>query len=819
MYLAEFEAIWNAQKTFHKSLMTNALRVSIKKAIFDQRPLKIQKHLVGGCTFEPCDENGIKITVWDKENKKERVPIRKRAARATLPAQRFRILQDVNNLTVKDPATRDYRELLPEERKIILSILETTKKPGWNTIRKKLKLNNNETFNLEEGKKSTLLGDTTSCTLKTILGKKWQAMNNEDRDQLVTDMLTIDSHEGLMKRFAGHWGFDEEAAEKLTDTVLEKGYLNLSRKAILNIIPHLEDGLKYDEACKAAGYHHSKAQKNAYPTKLGEVPNLRNPVVQKALNETRKLVNAITKEYGHPDKIRIEMARDMKLSDKKRKEVQANQKKLETANSQAAEILRTDFNIEPSRTDIQRYNLWLECNMTCPYTGTPISKEMLFSGEVDIEHILPYSRSWDDSYMNKTLCMANENRRVKHSRTPYEAYHANEEKYDSITQRVKKYAYKKLRRFEQKEIETDKFLTRQLNDTRYICKEVKRFLEGTGSTVEVTKGMATAVIRYTWGLNKVLGDDLLNAKERIDHRHHAIDAIVIALTGRRLFQRLSAISASSDGLAPGRRGFHLPKPWDGFFNDVCDNIENVIVSHAQSHTIQGALHEDTAYGYSEAQGCFVVRKAVENLTKPMIAKIRDDKVRELIQARIAEFDEDIKKALGDPQKPVIHSDGKTPIRSVRITTHFEKDTLHAIKDKEGAPYKYFKYGNNHHVEILENIETGKRKGVFITAMEAARRARRDKTEIIQRDHGSEWRFVMALFSNDMVEVERDGKKQIYRVQKMSHGKIDTITLKINTDTTTDYNSTTLHLQSMEATKQIKNKLFINALGKIGSSND
>ena len=121
-------------------------------------------------------------------------------------------------------------------------------------------------------------------------------------------------------------------------------------------------------------------------------------------------------------------------------------------------------------------------------------------------------------------------------------------------------------------------------------------------------------------------------------------------------------------------------------------------------------------------------------------KIRDSTVKGLVKARLAEFDGDAKKAFGDENRPLMHLDGRTPIKSVRLSVNLNKKTLHPIKNDSGEVYKYFKYGNNHHVEIIENISTGKRKGVFVTAMEAARRARIAKTPIVQRDHGTEWRL-------------------------------------------------------------------------------
>ncbi|MCR4297606.1 MAG: type II CRISPR RNA-guided endonuclease Cas9 [Gallionella sp.] len=764
MYAEEFEQLWGKQASFAPEQLTQALKVAIHNSIFFQRPLKSQKHLVGKCTFEPT---------------------RKRAAKAILLAQRFRILQDVNHLAVKNPITREFRSLTQDERNKLAEALDKQKSMTWGAVRKvvgwnkKDSMHEGETFNLEEGKKDKLLGNRTACDLRGALSDRWDMLTAQQQDELVTDLLTIDNTDGFLKRMKTHWKFDDATAEAIAKIELEPGYARLSAKAMRAILPHLEQGLIYSDACKAAGYDHSNPNQRTITDKLGLPSNVRNPVVQKALFETRKVVNAIVRMYGKPTVIRVEMARDMKLSKHQKEELQKEQNKQKKANDLAAEILRKEFGIQqPARTDVQKYNLWLECKEVCPYTGTVISREMLFSPEVDVEHILPYSRSLDDSYMNKTLCLATFNRQVKLNNTPYEIGQGDPLAYAEIFQRIKTLPFPKRRRFEQKEIETDKFIERQLNDTRYICIEVRDFLQQLGAPVEISKGEATAKLRGRWKLNTLLSPDGSNEKNRADHRHHAIDAVVIALTNRSLFHKLSRLSAQSISFDNSR--FEVPPPWDGFYDDVYEKIDQIIVSHVPARKISGALHEDTAYGHFKEEVAdpktgkisiedrFVYRKPLATLTANEVGKIRDAKVRELVEARLAQFGNNSKTAFGDPNNPLLHKDGKTPIRTVRLVTNFNKNTTHAIQNVQGRDYKFFKYGNNHHVEIIEHVETGKRKGIFVTAMEAARRARgvdsTEKTNIVQRDHGEEWRFVMSLSIHDVVSIQEAGQARIMRVQ-------------------------------------------------------
>ncbi len=800
MYEGEFELLWQSQQRFHPQALTAPLKAAVHNTIFHQRPLKLQKNLIGRCQFEPK---------------------RKRAAKAWLEAQRFRLLQDINHLQIKNPTTREYRNLLPEERSTLRDTLERQQTLSWDKARKLLGRHSGEIFNLEEGRKTELIGNRTAYRLRKILGEPWDEMTPAQQNELTTDMLTIDDEQALIKRALNHWKFDLQTAEELAKTELEPSFLRLSLKAIRKILPFLEQGMTYDKACAAAGYNHSDQSNEATVDFLGEPANLRNPVVQKALYETRKVVNAVVRKYGKPAVIRIEMARDMKLTRRQREEVMKEQNKRKKENELVKKILREDFGIqEPRRADIQKYNLWKECKETCPYTGTLISPVMLFSAEVDVEHILPYSQSLDNSYMNKTLCIAEENRKHKHNRLPYEAYHADDKKYQDILQRVRDFPWTKRRRFEQKEIKTDDFISRQLNDTRYICVEVRKYLAQLigFNNVHVSKGEATAALRHHWNLNRILAVDGVLEKNRGDHRHHTIDAVVIALTSRALFQKLSRLSAQS-GVALSERGFQLDEPWQDFYRSIAQRIETVVISHAASRKITDALHEDTAYGYSTHDKCFVYRKRLDgNITANEIARIRDKKLKELVEARLNQHEGNIKKAFGNISDPLLHIDGMTPIRTVRITANFEPTTMLGIHDKTGVAYKFFKFGNNHHVEVIESVATGKRDCRFVNAFEAAKRARRDKTPVTQREFGSEWKSIMSLAVNDIVEVACEEKPALYRVQSLASGKQIEIVLKKPNDAVSERNASTLRIRNSKDTQRIIRKLTVDALGQLSPSN-
>ena len=808
MYKNEFELIWERQKTFHPEALIAERRAQIHNAIFFQRPLKVQKFLVGKCPFETD---------------------RKRAPRALQETQRARYLQDINHLEVKDPKKRSYRKLRDDERAKLVALLEKQKSLSWGAAKKKLGLHENELFNLEEGKKTELVGNRTGYALRSVLGGAWDAMPDENQRALITDMLTIDSETGFLRRMQEQWNFDEKTAQTLLETELEPGYGRISEKALRKILPGLQKGLRYDQACVEAEYDHAKPQSEGKKyAKLPSPPNLRNPVVLKALHETRRVVNAIVREYGLPKLIRIELAREMKLTQKQKESAQKQNKANERLNKEAEDFLKARGNQHATYKDKIKFRLWKECGNICPYTNQFISQEMLFGPEVDVEHILPYSRSLDDSYMNKTLCIAAFNRQRKQNRTPFEIFESNEKELLEVLARVKDLPWSKRRKFEQKEINTDDFVSRQLNDTRYISLEVKDFVAKLGIPVDVSKGAATSELRWQWGLDAILNPDGVLEKNRADHRHHAVDAIVIALTNRSVFMKISHRF---------EQVFSMNPPWERFRDSVKARLDTVIISHAATHKISGALHEDTAYGSGflwskDKKGnpvkeqIYVYRKPLdEKFTDKQAKDIRDGKIKELVLARLAAHGNDAKKAFGDlANNPLYHVDDETPITSVRIVTRMNPATVHAMKDRDGRDFKHLKYGNNHHVEIIEHIETRKRKGVFVTAMEAARRARILKVPVVQKigpwrvgdeDLVVGWQFVMSLSINDLARIPDAGSQRLFRVQLFdaSNGNIifrEQLTASLE-DKETRFQKAA-HLLACE-------KLTVNALGQLSPAND
>jgi CRISPR-associated endonuclease Csn1 len=765
MYQKEFDLLWEKQSSFYPEILVPALRQAIAdETIFYQRPLKPTDELIGDCTLE-SDQ--------------------KRCPRGDWHARRFRILQDVNNLLVCESDGKE-RKLTESERDIVLNILFTTKEPSFDSLRKKLGLIESQTFNFEEGsldkKEAKLKGDYFASEMngKTMLGKKgWEALDTATQIE-INDLLLNDdlADEEVAEMLRQQHGFTDEQAQAAIKISFPRGYMSYSRLAIQKLLPHMERGLRTDEAIEAAFSRIHSVQDDGEQVDVLPLPeDLRNPIVNKALIEARKVINAIIRMHGKPSKIVVEMARDVKGNAKEREEMRIKMAQNERENDRARHDLKYNMKIQkPTRDDILKFKLWEECGRECPYTGRPISQQSLFGEhpEFQIEHIIPYSCSLDDSYMNKTLCFVDENRR-KGDQTPYAFYNGTEQ-YEHILQRARRLPYPKRQKFTQKEASLDDFIQRQLNDTRYITREILKYLKQLGCTVTGSRGKVTSELRHQWGLNSILESELPGLKNREDHRHHAIDAVVTALTSQKHLRELAVTkyAVTHDG---------FPVPWEGFRDAVAEAINKIQVSHRVTRKVSGPLHEETSYGPTglkddKGQDVFVYRKKLEALTCAMVEKIVDPVVKEIVKRRLLEFGVDPEKkgsiskdVWAEPLYMKSTKGAKVPIKKVRICDVF--NNMIPVSDETGRPYRYVASGNNHHIEIYEYADAKgniKRDGKVVSMFDAVQRSRQGKL-VICRDHGDRKRFVCSLAKNEMFMLEvEEGRHVLHRVQKISSNK-------------------------------------------------
>lgn len=762
MLQQEFELLWNKQREFHPQTLTDQLRTELwDKLIAYQRAMYWPRSVVGRCELEPRE---------------------RRCRREHRVAQQFRMLQEVNNLRVID-ATGELRHLASEERAKLISYLSAAKERTFDEIRRHLGLLDSHGFNLEFGDRRKLLGLPTDVLLssKRLFGKQWHDMPEDLKNRIINVLLDDDIPDEKFFQIAREkWGVHGDLAEKLAEVDLKEGYASYSLKAMTKLLPFLEQGLPLSgkagepDALHSAGYLRSDERTIGQRDFLPEPPEIANPLVRAALFQVRQLVNAIVREYGKPGAIHIELARDVKGTAEQRRQQTWRTREREQKRAGVATIIEKEMQIRARRSDIERYILWEQQGKVCMYSGQPISIVQLLSGEVDVDHILPYSRSLDDSQLNKVVAFRTENQ-AKGNQTPYQwLAERDPEKYEGVLQRTARLPLDvrnaKRPKFAVKSVQLDEFVERQLNDTRYISRKVAEYVVCLGVHVVCTKGLCTSELRHYWGLDQILRDDGLQLKNREDHRHHAVDAIAIALTDRRRLQALAGVRDSAE----------LPLPWADFRAAAEKSVNGVNVSFRVERRVGGALHEETLYGatakpwkggeelrrdldgnvkerpwaagWVEERGAFAYRKPLEALTPAMVSDIRDLKIRELVQARLTLHGINEGASKGVPAvawKEPLRMPGENGaiIKKVRLLRRDE--TILPIRSGRAC----VKTGSNHHVCIFEYEEGGKKRrdAIWVSMIEAARRVR-EKEQLIRREHPSrkDATFLMSLSRGEMV---------------------------------------------------------------------
>jgi len=797
MYWREFDKIWSAQEPHHPNL-TQSLRKQLWEALFYQRPLKSQKGLIGQCDLEP---------------KQRRAPI------ACLEAQRFRFFQKLNDLQVTTPDGTP-RPLHDTERAKLVEASETTGElpfRGRRGIRKLLGLTKPRgseygyDFNLERGGEKKIFGNRTAAKMAKTLGPRWGELPDSEQGRLVDEILSFQNEDALARRLVKAWGFDEATAAALAGLEFESGYAALSREAIRNLLPRLQQGQRFATARKEVYGEQLSATSvyQALPPVLDAVPALRNPVVTRALTELRKVINALVRQYGKPDVVRIELARDMKRGRRMREEASKRMRQNEKLREAAKKKIFEEMHVEhPRPGDVLKVLLAEECNWQCPYTGRSIEMTALIgpNPQFDVEHILPFSRSLDNSYMNKTLCYHEENRSVKQNRTPYEAYAGNPEKWHEILARVRRFrstaAGSKLRKFHMTELPGD-FAQRQLNDTRYISRLAADYVallyggrsDASGRLrVQVSTGGVTAHLRNLWGLNAILGDG--PTKVRTDHRHHAVDAVVIALADPPTVRLLSQASQRASQL--GHRLFApVDRPWEGFGDQVAESVAAICVSYRVDRHVRGALHKDKLYSEpmktinetGETIECRHIREPLKDMSLEKVNAIVDPRIRRAVQQKLEQLGGPPKTAFADAANhPYFRTrDGRIiPIHKARI-----RKAQATISLGEGARRRYAAPGKNHHMEIVARLDAqGNEKSWephVVTLFEAQRRLAHSRVEpsepVVRRDHGAGKRFKFSLAGGEYVEMEHEAaKRQLFRVTVISGNEVE---FRLHTDARPD----------------------------------
>ncbi len=778
MLQEEFDLIWRTQAKHHPKLLTDALRRGVAGALKSPRkPLKKSDQLKGKSTLEAFGLEGLiffqRTMYWPASvvGLCEYEPKQKRCPRADRQAERFRLLQEVNNLKFFDPDLKYERPLSHDQRTLLLEHLATRDKATFDQLRKQLGFLDTVKFNLERGKRSFLKGMTVDWQMANALGKGWHKRPDDEKNRIVRLLLNNEREDDqIAQQLVNEFGCTAQQADKALCIDFPDKYVHVSLMAINKLLPYLEQGMllmandESDSALHAAGYLRGDERPRRLFDELPDPQRMRpgdcplgdipNPVVKRTLVELRKVVNAIIREYGKPEDIHVEMARSIKMGLQARTENNKRMREREKIRSDAADNIRefqSQFpgqGVRVNRGSILRYLLWEQQNHECLYCQQTITQQQLFGGETDVDHILPYSKTLDDSQNNKVVC----HRRCNHdkgNRTPYEWLAASDPpRFEKICRHAASLLhqgllpYFKLVKLQQKELDANKFIARQLVDTAYISRVTAEYLtclydRKDKHKVLGLKGQHTATLRWQWGLSRILNPDDRNLKTRDDHRHHAVDAIVVALTDRKQLQKLAkgiheVEQVNEAGEIEYRQqytGKRIEEPWEHFRRDVEERLHVINVSHRAERKVAGALHEESLYGPTQTPGEFVKRKPLAELSANEIGKIRDDAIRELVIAKLKEAGLEFgrgKTPDKNRMKEVLANltmKSGVPVKKVRLLV--SEKTIQPIR--EGRPGEaYVKPGATHHLCIFEWEAKGKTKrgAVFVTQLAAINRVKR-----------------------------------------------------------------------------------------------
>lgn len=801
LYEEEFSRIWESQADNLCGLLGQTpeqikiLREEIKHAIFDQLPLQLQKGKVGMCS--------IRLK-------------KKRAATALLESQEYLLLLDINHLKYgvhergrKRIQTPPKESLSPEQRQQLLGALsnpiqmDERDRLTWDKVREILRLDGAMKFNAEissnkdksgeqiKNSKQGITGNRTALAIARVIPAEWNNFSDPQKKALVNDLLNIHDKVALFNRLRNYyqlppqrcpWQFSDQQAFELATLELPSGYMGHCHEVITTLLDKgLRQGRTYNEAMALAEF----ANLTETNKTLGEPPNIANPIVQKALYETRRVMNALIGKYGaKPKIIRIEMARDMKASKAHRAEMEKRNRENQNINEKAKNIIREWDREHPNqtigieRTSIERIKLWLEQDRQCLYSDKEnrryITLPNIADGEVDTDHIYPLSLSGMDDYLNKVLVFKTENL-AKSQKTPWQVY-GETEKYNQIVRRAQDWYGKdnsplkaKLDKIRDKSNEATfrekmtEFTKAQLNDTRYICVAVKNYLKTLGYSdqeIQVSRGRATAEIRRLWGLGNILprsqndhandtsadtvesgasdeasSDKAKKKKDRGDHRHHAIDAVITALTTPKILANLQLryrhyeLNGSWPN-APLEKPLRANgEPWESLRHDVEQIVMNRVVSFGTNRKVSGGLHDEQPYGLGYYEEVMPLKRLIRN---PEIIRALPDKtsgkqladsdawvadpaLRQMLQEWLANWEQ--AKHVKNFPLPLL-ADG-SPLDTVTIAHRCyvkRASVVEALKRIENKPGKKTWIANNELRKILQ--EWLKQPGNSVKSAEA-----------------------------------------------------------------------------------------------------
>lgn len=616
-------------------------------------------------------------------------------------------------------------------------------------------------------------------------------------------------------------------------------FSNLSLKALRRIVPHMASGKRFDEAAALEYGHHSVTNNHTPKQPLlppfykgartykgrhdrvgtmalrDDITIANNPVVLRALNQSRKVVNELVRRYGSPTSVHIELARDLSRSLAERQKIEKRQGKYADERKNARADFETTHGFEPKGRDLEKWLLYREQGGQCAYSQTSLDTHRVLHDPnyVQIDHAIPYSRSYDNSKNNRVLVLSHENQ-TKGNRTPYEyltaldggqegpRWHRFQAWVDSRKYRAAKSGRLLRKGFDASEAQA--FSERNLNDTRYIAKAFKDYVEQhllfapgpddqTRQRCTVVSGQLTAFLRARWGFIKVRADN---------DRHHALDAIVIAACTGGMVQRLSTYSRRNElahipagtpdpetgeilnPQAFDRAQHAFPTPWPNFRAEALARVfatspvvlrqdiqalgtysqaelaalEPLFVSRAPKRRNGGAGHMETIRSTPPAvlaQGGAVERVALTNLTQKDLDRLydpeRNARLYTAIRERMAQHDHNAAQAFG-PDRPLFKPDRHgqpTGPQVHKVKLLITKTTTMPVRGGGAAN------GNLARVDVFHKGSRYYLVPVYLHHLVTAlpqRAIAAGKPESAWPVMDESYRFEMSIYPNDLVQI-------------------------------------------------------------------
>ncbi|WP_425416492.1 type II CRISPR RNA-guided endonuclease Cas9 [Oricola indica] len=818
----EFDRMMESQKRFHQDLLSDAVIDNIREVIFYQRPLKSVQP--GKCSYNPAES---------------------RLPKAHPMFQKFRLLKEVNELEIVGEDQQHVKLTRSQRDTLILALRTGLNKRGtapFSKLKKQLGLGKEIRFNKESDNRNDLLGDVIyfSMSRPDCFGNRWADLPMADQAAVTERMRTENDYKALVQWLQSATGLDAAHARAVADSPVPDGFGRLGLSALTALIDAMEnttdkDGFVITETAAAISVY-GRTNSEADPNRKGtdKLPNyqevldrhippgtgepdasydermgrIANPTVHIALNQLRRVVNALIAKHGKPDRIAIEVGRELKLNERQREEVNRtigrNTKEARRRSTELTDIHK----VADTGYNRLRLKLWEETNpdqplnRPCIYCGKAIAGHMLFNGETDVDHILPYSKTLDDSQANKVLCCTACNREKK-NRAPADVPQWKA-RYSDILARANHLPKNKQWRFAEDAMERfgeeGGFLARQLTDMQYMSRLALTYLahlydfeeadlDGVfkrHSRVRALPGRMTEMLRRQWSLNELLPDhnlvdsDLTKRKNRLDHRHHAIDAVVIACTSRTLIQKLSTAAAQAEEKGAERVVEHVEQPWSNFRDDVRVAINGITVSHKLDHgtvgrdaghaegrgQTAGKLHNDTAYGLTgekdeKGNDLVVHRIPITEIKKPAdIMKIRGNahghsELRDRLWTATRDLDG---KAFEAAVAEFAGNDATFKgIRHVRI---IEPLNTIPVRDRRGRAYKAYKGDSNHSFDVWRLPD-----GKWITEVVSTFDAHQPDWRSPTRSRYPTAKKILSLKQGDAVAIENENGRRVMRVVK------------------------------------------------------